>query len=289
MDESADMTKILISVDIEGIAAVFERQQAVRGNPEYERARRLMTAEADAAVRGAFAGGATEVTVVDSHGPMGNLIAEDLDPRARVITGRGRPLSMIQGLTPDHAGVVLIGWHASAGEYGQFAHTLSSQAFRRIRLNGAVAGETTLYGGYAAELGVPLLLTSGDDRYCAEVQAQFPLTETVCVKNAIGMFAADCLSPYRARDLIEDAVRQVVQDHAQARVQYPVPAGAEVGLLVPFRVEVEVTTQFIADGLSLLRGVERLGAETVAFTAADMREVLQTLAVMSLMGASLQQ
>lgn len=283
------MTKILISVDIEGIAGVFERQQATRGNPEYERARRLMTAEADAAVRGAFAGGATEVTVVDSHGPMGNLITEDLDPRARVISGRARPLSMIQGITPDHAGVVLIGWHASAGEYGQFAHTLSSQAFRRIRLNGVVVGETTLYGGYAAELGVPLLLTSGDDRYCAEVQAQFPLTQTVCVKTAIGMFAADCLSPHRARDLIEDSVREAVQDHGRARVQHPVPAGAEIGLLVPFRAEVEVTTQFIADGLSLLRGVERLGAETVAFTAADMREVLQTLAVMSLMGGSLQQ
>lgn len=283
------MTKILISVDIEGICAVFERQQAVRGNPEYERARRLMTAEADAAVRGAFAGGATEVTVVDSHGPMGNLITEELDPRARVISGRARPLSMIQGITPDHDGVVLIGWHASAGEYGQFAHTLSSQAFRRIRLNGAVVGETTLYGGYAASLGVPLLLTSGDDRYCAEVAAQFPQTMTVCVKTALGAYAADCLSPHRARDLIEDQVRQAVQGHAQARVQHPVPAGAEVGLLVPYRAEVEVTTQFIADGLSLLRGVERLGAETVAFTAADMREVLQTLAVMSLMGASLQQ
>lgn len=279
------MTKILISVDIEGICAVFERQQAVRGNPEYERARRLMTAEANAAIVGAFEGGATAVTVVDSHGPMGNLIAEDLDPRARVICGRARPLSMIQGITPDHAGVVLIGWHASAGQYGQFAHTLSSQAFRRISLNGAVVGETTLYAGYAASLGVPLLLTSGDDRYEAEVQAQFPGTATVCVKTALGAYAADCLSPKVAREKIRTEVASVVKDCRFAQPHHPVPKGHDV----PYRVAVEVTTQFLADGLSLIRGVERTGAEAVSFTAVDMREVLQMLAVMSVMGGSLVQ
>ena len=58
--------RILISADIEGVANVFHPEQTRAGNPEYERARRWMTAEADAAVRGAFEGGATEVIVNDS-------------------------------------------------------------------------------------------------------------------------------------------------------------------------------------------------------------------------------
>jgi D-amino peptidase len=57
--------KILISVDIEGVAGVFHSQQVRAGNPEYERARRLMTEEANAAIAGAFDGGAAEVWVND--------------------------------------------------------------------------------------------------------------------------------------------------------------------------------------------------------------------------------
>ena len=79
--------KILIVADIEGVAGVNAGLQGTPGNAEYERARRLMTNEASAAIRGAIAGGATTVTVADSHGPMRNIIAEQVlglpqEPRA---------------------------------------------------------------------------------------------------------------------------------------------------------------------------------------------------------------
>ena len=66
--------KIFISADIEGVAGVVVPQHGAPGNPEYERARRLMTQEVNAAIAGAFEGGATEVLVNDSHGPMTNLL-----------------------------------------------------------------------------------------------------------------------------------------------------------------------------------------------------------------------
>ena len=126
--------KIFISVDIEGVAGVCEPVQGQRGNAEYETARRLMTEEASAAVQGAFDGGATEVVVADSHGPMRNIIADQLDPRALLVSGKPRPLSMAQGLRPDHDGMVLIGYHAAAGEPGVLSHTISGLAFSRIRV-----------------------------------------------------------------------------------------------------------------------------------------------------------
>ena len=45
--------KIFISADIEGVAGVVNAQQGSPGNPEYERARRLMTQEVNAAIAGA--------------------------------------------------------------------------------------------------------------------------------------------------------------------------------------------------------------------------------------------
>ena len=66
-------TRVFISVDMEGVAGVATLDQILRGGSGYPRAQELMTAEANAAIRGAFTGGADEVVVNDSHGTMDNL------------------------------------------------------------------------------------------------------------------------------------------------------------------------------------------------------------------------
>src|ERR1035437_4831598 len=88
MDEAAptrewgSLVDVLISVDMKGVAGIATRQQTNPGGRDYPIARALMTAEAKAAVAGAFDGGATSVVVNDSHGPMDDLLGEQLDPRA---------------------------------------------------------------------------------------------------------------------------------------------------------------------------------------------------------------
>ncbi|MEO3430550.1 M55 family metallopeptidase [Pelagibius sp. CAU 1746] len=271
--------KIMISVDIEGVAGVCESLQGQRGNPEYETARRLMTEEANAAIRGAFAGGATEVTVADSHGPMRNMIAAELDSRARSVAGRVRPLAMIQGVREDHAGVVLIGYHAAAGNRGVLAHTISSLAFSRIEMNGLQIGEPTLYAGYAAEIGVPLLAVSGDDRLMGEIEEQFPKARRIEVKKAINAYACETLAPSAACDLIEREVRAAVAE-----------AGQQVPLL-PCRPPLETTVTFarqiFADAASLLPAVSRKSALEATFTAASYGDAIGTLSALSLMSQSL--
>src|SRR5262249_13441706 len=78
--------KIYITVDMEGISGINGDDQLSPGQPEYGRARKLMAEDANAAIRGAFEAGATDVLVNDSHGGMRNLLPEDLDPRARLIS-----------------------------------------------------------------------------------------------------------------------------------------------------------------------------------------------------------
>ena len=90
--------KVYISVDLEGISGVNGDDQTSAGQPEYGRARKLMAEDANAAIRGAFDGGAADVLVNDSHGGQRNLLPEDLDPRARLISHSFKRHGMMEGL-----------------------------------------------------------------------------------------------------------------------------------------------------------------------------------------------
>jgi D-amino peptidase len=216
--------RIYISSDIEGVAGVVHGEQGRPGNPEYERARRLMTQEVNAAIAGAFEGGATEILVNDSHGPMRNLLIEDLDPRVRLISGKPKPVSMMEGLDAGAAGVFALGYHARAGSHGILAHTINGFAFARVTVNGADFGESGLYGGYAGEVGVPVLLVSGDDCLRAEVAPLFVGAEIVEVKRAIMNSCAESMTPKAAREAIRaaggEAVPRAAADHRPGTAQF---------------------------------------------------------------------
>src|SRR5262249_28587632 len=76
--QPARKLKVYISVDMEGVSGVVTGDQTSAGGADYNRFRRLMTEETNAAIKGAFDAGATEVVVNDSHGSMRNLLIEDL-------------------------------------------------------------------------------------------------------------------------------------------------------------------------------------------------------------------
>ena len=118
--------KVYISVDMEGIAGIATMDQIIRGGTGYPRAQALMTAEANAAIAGAFDAGAEAVVVNDSHGTMDNLLHEQLDPRARLVFGAPKAQCMAQGLNDDTDVALFVGYHAPAGSHGVVAHTFSA-------------------------------------------------------------------------------------------------------------------------------------------------------------------
>jgi D-amino peptidase len=66
--------RVLVSVDMGGIAGVVDADDIRPGHPEYERNRTLLTAEASAAVRGVFACDAgAQVLVTEAHAQFRNL------------------------------------------------------------------------------------------------------------------------------------------------------------------------------------------------------------------------
>ncbi|WP_394789078.1 M55 family metallopeptidase [Rhodoferax sp.] len=269
--------KILISVDIEGVAGVFHAEQTRAGNTEYERARRLMTAEANAAIRGAFDGGATSVLVNDSHGGFRNLLPDVLDPRAQAVLGKPRVLGMMGGLEQGCDGVFMVGYHARSQSRGVLAHTINSFAFARIWLNDQELGEAGLYGALAAELGVPVLLASGDDVFKAETETQFPQARFVVTKTAQGHASGVSLSPEAACAAIELAAREVLAAALPVPQRTPLPA----------RCRLQTQGPGFADLFAVLPGVERLDGVTLGFSGQTVQDVVRTLNSLSAMSAML--
>ncbi|MBN3752593.1 M55 family metallopeptidase [Paraburkholderia sp. Tr-20389] len=268
--------KVLISVDIEGIAGVVNPEQTRAGNGEYERARRWMTLEANAAIEGAFAGGATEVWVNDSHGGFRNLLPDMLDARANVILGKPRTLGMMAGLEYGPQLVFMIGYHSMAQSEGILAHTINSFAFTRVTLNGRDVGEAGLYGALAHEYGARVALLSGDDVFADETKPQFPDATFVVTKQATGYGSGVTQTPERACAAIRESARGVV-------ARFEGLAAAQRVTPRPVDIELRVQTTALADLFAQMPSLERVDGVTLRFSTASVEHAVRTLNCLSAM------
>lgn len=266
--------RVYISADIEGVAGVVAPSQGQAGHPDHEKARVLMTHEVNALIEGLIEGGASEVLVNDSHGQMTNLLPELMHPAAELILGKPKPMNMACGLESGFDLLCLLGHHSRAGAGGVLAHTTNGSAFAEIRVNGNPMGEPAIYGLYAAELGVPVGLVSGDEVTQAENEPLFPHAEFVVVKQALGQRAARQVSVQRARQMLREAGRRVV-----SRRDWPAPLAPKG----PFRAEFDVTKAVLADQFAILPPAIRTGPMTVTFDCASMAEVIGWMTALSAM------
>jgi len=269
---------ILISTDIEGIAGVYHPEQVRPGNPEYERARRWMAGEANAAIAGAFAGGARAVTVNDSHGGFRNMPADMLDARAEVIQGKPRTLSMVAGVESGVAGVCFIGYHAKSKARGILAHTINSYAFSRILVNGEEFGEAGLYGALAGAYGVPVIMAAGDDAFCAETRPLFPQAEFVQTKRATGHASGISLSPQASCAAIEAAVARAVPRCGSIK---------PLQLQGSLEIRVQAQSPALADLFCLWPTLERVDPETLRFEAPAIEDAVRMINCLSAMSSML--
>ncbi|WP_050475893.1 M55 family metallopeptidase [Herbaspirillum rhizosphaerae] len=270
---------VLISVDIEGIAGVFHPEQTRPGNGEYERARRQMTEEANAVIRGALAGGAQEIVVNDSHGSFRNLLPDLLHPAARMVLGKPRVLGMMGGVEGSIDAVMMVGYHSRSQTRGILAHTINSSAFSRVAFNGVELGEAGIYGALAGEHGVPVIFGSGDDAFVEETQPLFPHAHFAEIKKAHGANSGDSLSPQQACILLEKTAQEAVQA-ARSR-QMP-----KYRIEVPVTCRLQVQTPALTDLFCQLPIVERVDAVTLKFDAPTVEfavRVLNSLSAMSFM------
>jgi D-amino peptidase len=195
--------------DMEGVAGVTKWAEVEGGEPLHAARSRLYTEEINAAVRGAFTGGATEVVVMDCHGAGGgwtfnSLIPELLDPRCEFVV-QNEWTEYTEILEQGCDAALMVGMHAMAGTPdGVLNHTVSGAGWRSLRFNGTLVGETGINAALCGHWGCPVVLVTGDEAVCREGRELLGdgLT-TVAVKRGFGRFSARHRHPQVARELIE--------------------------------------------------------------------------------------
>jgi len=255
--------KVYLSVDMEGIGGVSHSKPTERGDSGYPAAVALMVGEANAAIAGAFEGGATEVLVNDSHGQMFNLTPEDLDPRAELLQGQ-KPWSMVAGAGPDRGFEValLVGYHTRAGHpTGTIAHTYSYAPTLTL-LQGKPVGESGINALALSAWGVPIGLVCGDDELAKETEAWFPWAERVVVKTAVSRRAAASVHPSVARERVREGAKRAVERAAAGDLRI-----LDVGR--PIKLEAEYANAGMADYAALVPGTERYGDRGVRVVTDD--------------------
>jgi D-amino peptidase len=262
--------KLLIAVDMEGISGVTSWDQVTPGHAEWQRFRRIMTAEVNAAVAGAFAGGAGEVVVTDGHWNGDNILIEELDPRARLNTGSPSPFSMAEGVAQGVDAAFFIGYHARNGTAQAILdHTWSAARVHNLFLNGRVTGETGWNASLCGHYGVPVLLMSGDQSAAAEAREWVAGIDTLVTKTAHGRWSAEVLAPSLVRERLRAAAEDALAKFLRGEGPLPLQTAA------PVTIRIEFAGSDMGDKAALLPGVRRLDGFTVEYSAADMPAAYQ--------------
>lgn len=258
--------KVYMSVDIEGVAGVVDRNHGnLDGGPEYEMGRRLMTEETNAAIEGALEAGATEIVVNDSHAAMRNIVPTLLHPKATLIQGRIKHWFMVEGLDDSFDAVFLVGYHASAGiRDGVLNHAFHPY---ELRYNGTVWSETGLAASVAGHYGVPVALVTGDDSTIRDSTNILPPHVGVSVKRGISRMGGESVHPDRARELIRTGARQAIEGLSQWK---------PLKVKTPVEIEMDLYYSQQADITALIPTVERIGDRTLRFKSPDAVEAYKT-------------
>ena len=240
--------KVYISTDFEGVAGIVDWDQIMVGSHDYELGRRLLLGELNAAIDGAIEAGASELVVNDSHSSMRNLPPDLIHGRAALISGKHKPLYMMEGLDESFDAIFFLGYHGSVGaSQAILSHSYNPRAIWEARLNGDIVGESALNALVAAHYGVPIALVTGDQVTAEEARRIKPPPYTVEVKRSISRYAAESLHPEVACELIFAGARDALSTYLpESAPRFPQPTTLEVTFL----------TADMAEMAAWLRGVE---------------------------------
>ncbi|HLW58737.1 MAG TPA: M55 family metallopeptidase [bacterium] len=247
--------RVYVSADIEGVAGVVTNLQTSESARQYQEGRELMTDEVNAAIAGAFDGGATEVVVCDSHAGMQNLLPARLDERAVLIRGAMRDSLQMEGMDGSFHAVFITGTHARAGTADAILdHTWNGAMIYNLRINGRLVNEANLNALVAGRFGVPVTLITGDEATVAQARESMPKAVLVPVKRASGRGVAASLHPQEACRRIRKGAAEAVRTRGEV---------APTAVPNPVVMEIEYNRTDMAQTAALVPGVSRTAPRVV--------------------------
>lgn len=254
---------VLILTDLEGVVGVTTMESVFRDGPGFTEAYANLARDINVAIDGAFAGGATEVQVIDGHGARG-LDTSLIDPRARCV----HVLTYVHG---PYDAMILVGYHAMAGTQNAFLdHTQSSGSWFDYRVNGRSSGEIAQAAMTAAANNAPVILVTGDEAVVAEAHNFFGEIETVAVKRGVGRNSCVSYDHQESRQRIRDAAERAVRRLKEKPESFPLykPALPAEMLLTFMRAD------YADEVMKRCPWLERMDARTVRKVFDDYRNCL---------------
>jgi D-amino peptidase len=259
--------EIFVSSDFEGTAGVVEWDQVRSGGARYEYFTDLLVNEVNAAIEGAASAGATEFLVNDSHGSMANLRPHLLARGASYLSGRFKPMYMMEGLDASFDAVFFVSYHGSSGAASTLSHTYYPAAFAEVAINGLVVGESGINALVALAYDVPVALVTGDQATADELAKVCPDARSAVVKSSVSRFAALSLHPDRACELIREEARLAVASMTK---------GANVRVERPIEMSLGLKSTDYAELASRVGGCRRVGPLEVVIETNDPLECYRT-------------
>lgn len=270
--------KIYISADIEGISGVVNGSFTSQSEHEYKRAQKLMTGEVNAAIAGARLAGADTILVNDSHGPMTNILIEELNEAASLISGNKKLLGMMEGIDNSFDAVLLIGYHARHNTPGVLAHSYYGRVVTEIKINGNIVGEVEFNAMVAGYFNVPVVFVSGDNILSEQVKALNKDIETVVVKKSHGRYAAESLQPKNVHRLLTEKINETLSN--------------KLNTIKPCKLEgpIELEQAFMNSGMAeetlYIPGVDLIAPNRVRYLAKDIIEAYKLRTALTTLAAS---
>lgn len=261
--------RVFVHTDLEGVCDFYDWKEAdLKTSRGIGYTKEFLTQEVNAAIRGFCAAEPeTEVVVEDGHGGgyLGpNMIAEQLDSRARLLVGKfDRHLALMDD---SFDMLALIGAHSMAGTAkGLMNHTLSKERYYDIWVNGTRMGEIGLCALIAGVYGVPLTMVAGDHWAVQEARELLGNVEGAPVKRGLNSYNAECLHPEVARSLIQEAAKRAAMRRKEFRPYVAKP---------PFEIRIAFLFTEQADRLEYQHGARRIDGRTVSLQGGDLLALL---------------
>ena len=261
--------KIYISADIEGVCGTTAWDECDSEKPDYTEFKKQMTVEVAAACKGAIAAGAKEITVQDAHSTGRNIIAKELPDGVKLIRGwSGSPKSMVQELDSSYDALMFVGYHSQAGSSGNpLSHTMRGSYIDYMKINEHYASEFLLHGIFAATLGVPVVLITGDSDLCYDAKEINENITTVAVKEGVGNSTIN-LHPKAAIEKIWQGAENSLKGNLEK-------------CLLPtydnYNIEIRFKKHQQALNASFFPGCKLIDPQVVSFKTKDYFEVLRMM------------
>jgi len=268
--------KGFISVDMEGMPYVVTLGHLNLKGTLYSEARTIATKVTLTVAEELNKNGFDEIVIADSHGPMVNLLIDDLPEYVQIIRGYPRPVSMVAGVE-DCDAALFLGYHAKFGTAkSTFDHTYSGGSINKVEVNGVEVSEFLLNGYAAGDFKVPVILVAGEAQLLKDdVKKYAPWAETVALKHSLSRVSAKSFSMVKIQKELKQATKRAATHFKQNKAKLLVAKK-------PVKIGVTFLASHFADAAELLPIVKRIDGLKVEYTASNLIKAYKTFELLAL-------